>query len=73
MKDNTIANDRLWTVNDVAEFFRASESWVRHAASAGKLPCVKISGFLRFEPRAIRAMVEQAPEGPVRRSTTLRF
>ncbi len=52
--------DMTWKAKDVARYLQASESWVRHAASAGKLPCVKSGGLLRFEPRAIRCMVEGA-------------
>ena len=45
----------LWTVADVASFFRASGSWVYHRAESGLLPCLKIGGLLRFSPEAVRA------------------
>ena len=48
----------LWTVKDVARFLACSESWVRHAAAAGRIPCRKISGLLRFVPAEIQAMTQ---------------
>lgn len=50
------ASRRTWKVKDVAEFLQASESWVRHAAAAGRLPCTKIGGLLRFDPDEIRSL-----------------
>jgi predicted DNA-binding transcriptional regulator AlpA len=47
---------RFWKVRDVAEFLQASESWVRHAAAGGRLPCTKIGGLLRFDPDEIRSL-----------------
>ncbi len=49
--------EKSWKARDVAEFLQASESWVRHAAAAGRLPCKKIGGLLRFDPAEIRALV----------------
>ena len=54
-------DDRFWTVKDVARYLQASESWVRHAANAGKLPYRKIGGLLRFDPAEIRDLVEKGP------------
>ena len=51
-------NDKSWKTRDVAEFLQASESWVRHAAASGRLPCRRIGGLLRFDPAQIRALVE---------------
>jgi excisionase family DNA binding protein len=45
-------NDKIWKTKDVAEYLQASESWVRHAAAEGRLPCMKIGGLLRFNPNA---------------------
>jgi predicted DNA-binding transcriptional regulator AlpA len=63
----TDMSEKAWKVKDVAEFLQASESWVRHAAAEGRLPCRKICGLLRFDPAEIRALVA-APEGGPRRS-----
>ena len=54
--DASHAIDRTWKVSDVAEFLQASESWVRHAAAGGRLPCTKIGGLLRFDPDEIRSL-----------------
>jgi len=55
--------EKAWKVKDVAEFLQASESWVRHAAAAGRLPCTKLGGLLRFDPMEIKSLVarDQAP------------
>jgi excisionase family DNA binding protein len=58
--------ERCWKTRDVAEFLQASESWVRHAAAEGRLPCTKIGGLLRFDPAEIRALVESARSEPAR-------
>jgi len=52
--------ESLWTPREVAEFLQLSRSWVYQHAEAGKLPCIRIGGALRFEPEAIRAWVKQA-------------
>jgi predicted DNA-binding transcriptional regulator AlpA len=57
--------ERVWKVKDVAVFLQASESWVRHAAAAGRLPCTKLGGLLRFDPDEIRALV-RGEDSPVR-------
>jgi hypothetical protein len=48
-------DDALWDARDVAEYFRASRSWVYHQAEAGLLPYVRVGGLLRFDPKTIRA------------------
>ncbi len=62
--DASNAIDSTWKVRDVAEFLQASESWVRHAAAGGRLPCTKIGGLLRFDPDEIRSLAR--PEAPAR-------
>jgi hypothetical protein len=57
-------SSRTWKVRDVAEFLQASESWVRHAAAGGRLPCTKIGGLLRFDPDEIRSLARA--EAPAR-------
>jgi hypothetical protein len=65
-ENKRLMNERLWKVADVAEYLQASESWVRHAAAAGNLPSIKVGGMLRFDPHAIRSLISDAPECPVR-------
>ena len=57
------AADRLWDVQDVARYLKASRSWVYHRAEAGLLPCIRIGGLLRFDPIAIRASTVNAGRG----------
>jgi excisionase family DNA binding protein len=59
-------DEKVWKVKDVAEFLQASESWVRHAAAAGRLPCTKLGGLLRFDPAEIRALVARGEDSPAR-------
>lgn len=55
---------RLWDANDVARYIGASRSWVYHQAEAGRLPCIRILGFLRFHPQAVRDFVQAASSAP---------
>ena len=59
-------DSRLWDANDVARFVGASRSWVYHQAEAGHLPCIRLLGFLRFDPRVVRAFVLAAASAPAR-------
>jgi hypothetical protein len=59
-------DERVWKTKDVAEFLQASESWVRHAAAEGRLPCMKIGGLLRFDPAEIRGLFERGHRDPAR-------
>ncbi len=56
----TEGDSRLWDANDVARYIGASRSWVYHQAEAGRLPCIGILGFLRFDPHAVRAFVKES-------------
>ena len=56
--DDMEQEEGLWDAEDVGRFFKASRSWVYQQAQAGRLPCVKIGGLLRFEPAAIRAFIK---------------
>lgn len=49
------AGQTLWDVRDVAQYLKASVSWVYKAAERGELPCIRIGGLLRFDARAVRA------------------
>ena len=53
-----LLDDTLWDARDVARYFRASRSWVYNQAEAGLLPYMRIGGFLRFDPKAIREFAE---------------
>jgi excisionase family DNA binding protein len=56
------ASESLWTVDEVAEYLKASKSWAYDAAAAGRLPCVRIGGrLLRFVPEAVMAYARGEP------------
>jgi excisionase family DNA binding protein len=48
------AGQTLWDVRDVAQYLKASVSWVYKAVERGELPCVRIGGLLRFDAPAVR-------------------
>ncbi len=54
----------LWDARDVAQYLKASRSWVYHEAQAGRLPCIKLGGLLRFVPAEIRKFVQNRGAGP---------
>lgn len=51
-----LREDGMWDANEVARYLQASRSWVYAQAEAGRLPCVRIVGLLRFDPAAIKAL-----------------
>ena len=51
----TNATESLWTAVDVARFLRVSRSWVYARCEAGLLPCLRIGGLRRFDPKVIKA------------------
>ena len=59
-------NSRLWDASDVARYIGASRSWVYHQAEAGRLPCIRLLGFLRFDPHSVRAFVQAASSAPAK-------
>ena len=52
------AGQTLWNVRDVAQYLKASVSWVYKAAERGELPCVRIGSALRFDAHALRKWVQ---------------
>jgi predicted DNA-binding transcriptional regulator AlpA len=62
--DDQADDSRLWDANDVARYIGASRSWVYHQAEAGRLPCIRVLGFLRFHPQAVRDFVQAASSAP---------
>jgi excisionase family DNA binding protein len=49
------AQRTLWDVRDVAQYLKASVSWVYKAAERRELPSIRVGGLLRFDPGAVRA------------------
>ena len=57
-------SESLWDANDVAQYLKASRSWVYHQAEAGKIPHLRIGALLRFDPEAVKAFAHgQAERG----------
>ena len=44
----------LWKAGQVAEFLQMSPSWVYSQAEAGKIPCRKLGGAIRFDAEEIK-------------------
>jgi len=47
-------DDRLWTIDDVAEYLQVKNSVVRYWIHNERLPCLKIGKHLRFDPEDVR-------------------
>lgn len=65
-----MADDRLWTIGDVADYLRVSRAKTYRLVNADGLPGLKIGGSWRFRPSAVREWVaerERASCGPLRR------
>ena len=48
----------LWDVRDVAQYLKASVSWVYKAAERRELPCIRVGGLLRFGGRKDRLLLQ---------------
>lgn len=55
MPEAILAEDTLWTANDVARYLKVSRSWVYHRAESGQLPHSRVGGLIRFQPDEIRS------------------
>ena len=49
----------LMTVDDVAAYLQVNTDWVRIAARAGEIPCVKIGKRWRFRQEEVQAWVQE--------------
>ena len=54
MNKNT---DRLWTLDDVAEYLQVKVSVVRYWTQTEGLPHIRIGRLLRFDPEDVREWV----------------
>lgn len=50
----------MWTIEDVAHYFRCTPRHVRNLMSNG-LPCCYLGRLVRFEPEAVRIYVMRKP------------
>jgi excisionase family DNA binding protein len=66
MNDPDPTLDELLTVDDVAALLKVSKSWVyEHTRDRGesrsrRIPHVKLGKYVRFEPRAVQAFIQEA-------------
>jgi excisionase family DNA binding protein len=65
--------EKLLTVEDVAEAFQVSRSWVYAAASAGRLPAVRLGSALRFRQADLEKWLAKSVEGPPARAVVRGF
>ncbi len=61
MAEAILAEDTLWTANDVARYLKVSRSWVYHRAESGQLPYLRVGALIRFQPDEIRSLVGSTP------------
>jgi predicted DNA-binding transcriptional regulator AlpA len=54
----------LWTAAEVARYLKVSRSWVYRETGAGRLPCSRILGLVRYDPAEIRRMKEEGRQRP---------
>lgn len=55
---NKLPTDRLWKINEVAEYLRVSEQTVRNRIDDSGLPYKRFGGALRFDRAEIDAWLE---------------
>ena len=52
-------NERLLTVDRVAELLAVPVSWVRESTRSGAMPCVRLGRYVRFERAAVEAWLQE--------------
>ena len=57
------AVDRLLDASEVAELLHVPSRWVKDAAREGRLPCVRLGRYVRFDRRDVLAWVEEQKAG----------
>lgn len=50
---------RLLTAAEVGEMLRVPASWVYAAARDGRLPCLKLGRYTRFDPAEVEAWLRE--------------
>ncbi len=55
--------DKLWTLDEVADFLRVKTSVVKYWVQISEIPFVKLGKQYRFDQRDIKTWVEQRKEG----------
>jgi hypothetical protein len=56
--------DLFVTLVDLAERLKLPRDWLRYEADAGRIPCLRVRGRLRFNPFAVElALAVRATQG----------
>jgi len=58
--------EMLWTYADVSELTRIKVGTLRKYVLTRRMPFVKLNGFVRFQPEAIRGWLEENAHRPIR-------
>ena len=66
LADSLDGKNRALTVVDIAELLNISERQVYKLAAEHRIPCFKVGGCIRFDPRAVAVWLRQkmAPAHP---------
>ena len=56
-------SDRLLDAGEVAELLHVPVRWVRESTRSGKLPCVALGKYRRYDRADVLAWVEQQKSG----------
>jgi excisionase family DNA binding protein len=59
--ETDVLPEALWTVAEVAKFFRCSTSIIYKRVARGDIPCVRFGALVRFDPRVIRDLISGGP------------
>jgi excisionase family DNA binding protein len=59
--------DRLLTASEVAELLAVPESWVRRETRAGRLPCLELGRYRRYQRQAVIEWLEHQRAGQWRK------
>lgn len=62
----TVGSESLWDVQDVMRALKVKKSWVYQRCDTGELPHCRLGGHIRFDPKDVRAYVEQCKCQPAR-------
>lgn len=54
------ALENLWTIDDVARYFKCTTRHVRNLMANG-LPCCYLGRLIRFEPNQVRSFIQSKP------------
>jgi len=56
-------NDRLWTLDEVAQFLQVRESQVKFWIREKEFPHIKLGGEYRFDPDDVKAYLDDLKKG----------